>query len=129
MFRTWPEEVVKKVAEESRLRDYNSDEVIIRDSCKLHWIIFVVKVKSWDCEEGEVTMVTVAHYCQGKTISLTAKRKTSRQKGKDSRQKEKPCGKKKNLTAKRKTSKQKEKDSRQKEKDSRQNLFDVERTF
>lgn len=43
VFRTWPEEVVKKVAEESRLRDYNSDEVIVRDSCKLHWIIFVAK--------------------------------------------------------------------------------------
>ena len=54
MFRTWPEEVVKKVAEESRLRDYNSDEVIVRDSCKLHWIIFITKVKSWDCEEGGV---------------------------------------------------------------------------
>ena len=50
MFRTWPDEVVKQVAEESRLRDYNSDEVIVRDSCKLHWIIFITKVKSFDCE-------------------------------------------------------------------------------
>ena len=46
MFRTWPEDVVKQVAEESRLQDYNSDEVIARDSCKLHWIIFITKVKS-----------------------------------------------------------------------------------
>ena len=54
MFRTWPDEVVKKVAEESRLRDYNSDEVIVRDSCKLHWIIFITKVKSWDCELDDI---------------------------------------------------------------------------
>jgi len=43
VFRTWPEDVVKQVAEESRLQDYNSDEVIVRDSCKLHWIIFITK--------------------------------------------------------------------------------------
>lgn len=54
MFRTWPEDVVKQVAEESRLQDYNSDEVIVRDSCKLHWIIFITKVNSWDCDEGRV---------------------------------------------------------------------------
>ena len=46
MFSTWPEDVVKQVAEESRLQDYNSDEVIVRDSSKLHWIIFITKV-SW----------------------------------------------------------------------------------
>ena len=45
MFTTWPEDVVTKVAEESRLQDYNSDEVIVRDSSKLHWVIFVTKVK------------------------------------------------------------------------------------
>ena len=44
MFSTWPEDVVKKVAEESRLQDYNSDEVIVRDSSDLHWIIFISKV-------------------------------------------------------------------------------------
>lgn len=54
MFRTWPEEVVKKVAEESRLRDYNSDEVIVRDSRKLHWIIFITKVTSWAWKEDGV---------------------------------------------------------------------------
>lgn len=45
VFITWPEDVVKQVAEESRLQDYNSDEVIVRDSCKLHWIILITKVK------------------------------------------------------------------------------------
>ena len=44
VFRTWPEDVVKKVAEESRLQDYNSDEVIVRDSSKQRWIIFITKV-------------------------------------------------------------------------------------
>ena len=44
MFSTWPDDVVKKVAEESRLQDYNSDEVIVRDSSDPHWIIFITKV-------------------------------------------------------------------------------------
>lgn len=44
MFSTWPDDVVRKVAEESRLQDYNSDEVIVRDSSDLHWIIFITKV-------------------------------------------------------------------------------------
>ena len=44
MFSTWPEDVVKKVAEESRLQDYNSDEVIVRDSTNIQWIIFIIKV-------------------------------------------------------------------------------------
>jgi len=46
VFSTWPEGVVKKVAEESRLQDYNTDEVIVRDSSNLHWVIFVMKVKT-----------------------------------------------------------------------------------
>ena len=54
MFRTWPEDVVKQVAETSRLQDYNSDEVIVRDSSKLHWIIFITKVKSCDRDKGRV---------------------------------------------------------------------------
>ena len=44
MFSTWPDDVVRKVAEESRLQDYNSDEVIVRDSSDLHWITFITKV-------------------------------------------------------------------------------------
>lgn len=44
MFSTWPEDVVKQVAEESRLQDYNSDDVIVRDSSKMHWIVFITKV-------------------------------------------------------------------------------------
>jgi len=44
VFSTWPEDVIKKVAVESRLRDYNSDEVIVRDSSDLHWIVFIVEV-------------------------------------------------------------------------------------
>lgn len=44
MFSTWPDDVVRKVAEESRLQDYNSDEVIVRDSSDLHWTIFIAKV-------------------------------------------------------------------------------------
>lgn len=44
MFSTWPDDVVRKVAEESRLQDYNSDEVIVLDSSDLHWIIFITKV-------------------------------------------------------------------------------------
>lgn len=44
MFSTWPDDVVRKVAEESRLQDYNSDEVIVRDSSDPHWIIFITKV-------------------------------------------------------------------------------------
>lgn len=44
VFSTWPEDIIKKVAVESRLRDYNSDEVIVRDSSDLHWIVFIVKV-------------------------------------------------------------------------------------
>ena len=60
----------------------------------------------------------VAHNCLGKSINLTAKRKTSRQKEKDSGQKKitSPCGKKektrgkkRNLTGKKIDSKQKEK--------------------
>ena len=48
MFRTWPEDVVKQVAEESRLQDHNTDEVIVHDSCKLHCIIFITKVRGLD---------------------------------------------------------------------------------
>ena len=44
VFSTWPEDVIKNVAVESKLRDYNSDEVIVRDSSDLHWIVFIVKV-------------------------------------------------------------------------------------
>ncbi|XP_067022612.1 cyclic nucleotide-binding domain-containing protein 2-like isoform X3 [Acropora muricata] len=43
VFSNWPEDVIKKVAVESRLRDYNSDEVIVRDSSDLHWIVFIVE--------------------------------------------------------------------------------------
>lgn len=43
VFSTWPADVVKQVAEESILQDYNSDEVIIRDSSKMHRIVFVTK--------------------------------------------------------------------------------------
>lgn len=43
VFSTWPSDVVKQVAEESILQDYNSDEVIIRDSSKMQRIVFVTK--------------------------------------------------------------------------------------
>lgn len=46
MFSTWPVDVVKQVAEESILQDYNSDEVIIRDSSKMRCIVFVTKVRT-----------------------------------------------------------------------------------
>lgn len=46
VFSTWPVDVVKQVAEESILQDYNSDEVIIRDSFKMHCIVFVTKVRT-----------------------------------------------------------------------------------
>ena len=71
---------------------------------------------------------TVAHNCHGKSINLTAKRKTHGKQNnlmahrKDSRQKEKPHGKNKKTQSKKKT-------SRQKQKDSQQNFFDTERTF
>ena len=60
---------------------------------------------------------TVAHNCHGKSINLTAKRKTHstdnnltvRQKEKYLWQKEKPHGKKKKTQSKKKTSRQKEK--------------------
>ena len=76
-------------------------------------------------------LCTVAHNCHGKSINLTAKRKTSQQKEKPHGKKNnltakrKTYSKKKNLTAKRKTSRQKETlvanriTSRQKEKDTR----------
>ena len=44
MFSTWPEDIINKVAVESRLQDYNSDEVIVRDSSDFHWIVFIIKV-------------------------------------------------------------------------------------
>lgn len=46
VFSTWPSDVVKQVAEESILQDYNSDEVIIRDSSKMQRIVFVTKVRT-----------------------------------------------------------------------------------
>lgn len=49
--------------------------MIVCDFCKLYWIIFVVKVKFWDCEEGEVIMVMVVYYFYGKIISFMVKRK------------------------------------------------------
>lgn len=43
VFSTWPEDIINKVAVESRLQDYNSDEVIVRDSSDFHWIVFIIK--------------------------------------------------------------------------------------
>ena len=88
------------------------------DIAQLYWpsagahaicAVHVNRVRHW-------VWTTVAHNCHGKRINLTAKRKTSRQKEKDSWQKGKPHGKKKNLMAKRKNLTAKRKTSWQKEK-------------
>ena len=42
---SWPEQTVRKIAQESKLQDYHSDEVIVRDSSSSAWLVFIVKVR------------------------------------------------------------------------------------
>ena len=81
---------------------------------------------------------TVAHNCLGKSINITAKRKTSRQKEKDSGQKKitSPCGKKektrgkkRNLTGKKRLKAKRKPHGKKKKTHRRQNFFDTKRTI